>query len=74
MPHHFAIKRNGIVEVYDKYEDIPDDLERVIRFLPEFTDGPHTHDQHEELESWNNKLQRLMALERSNRDARSLQG
>lgn len=72
MANHFAIKRNGIIEVYDKYEDIPDDLERVIRFLPEYPEGPHTPEQHEEIEAWNGKLQRLMEIERRNRDARSL--
>ena len=66
MPHEFVVKRNGILETYTQFEDIPDDFEHVIKFLPEIPEGPHMHDEHEELEKWNEKLQFLMEIERKN--------
>ncbi len=66
MPHEFVVKRNGILETYTQFEDIPDDFEHVIKFLPEIPEGPHTEEQHEEIDAWNDKLQILMEIERRN--------
>lgn len=63
MAHEFVILRNGIIETYDKYEDIPESFDNVIKFLPEIPDGPHTHEQHEEIDAWNDKLKELMKRE-----------
>ena len=61
--HKFVIKRNNILETYTNYEDIPDDFDHVIEFIPEIPDGPHSHDQHEEIAKWHNKLQLLIQKE-----------
>lgn len=66
MPHKFVIKRNGILETYTEYDKIPNDFEHVIEFIPEIPEGPHTEEQHEEIEKWNDKLQALMEIEREN--------
>lgn len=66
MPHEFVVRRNGILEIYTKYEDIPEDFEHLIKFLPEIPEGPHTDEQHEEIDSWNEKLQILLNREREN--------
>jgi len=66
MSHKFTILKDGVLIDYDKYEDIPDSFEHVIAFLPEIPDGPHTEDQHDEIEQWNDKLQALMKKEREN--------
>lgn len=63
MPHEFVILKNGILETYDKYEDIPESFENVIKFLPEIPEGPHTHEQHEEIDSWNDRLKELLKRE-----------
>ena len=63
MAHKFVVKRNGILETYTEYNDIPNDFDHVISFEPEAPESPHTHEQHEELESWNDKLQALMEIE-----------
>lgn len=65
MPHEFVIKRNGVLETYHKYEDIPLDFDHVIKFSVEIPPGPHTEEEHEEIELWNDKLQRLMEIERN---------
>ena len=48
---------------YDCYEDIPDDFDHVIEFLPEIPPEPHTHEQHEEIDSWHDRFLRLMRIE-----------
>ena len=66
MAHEFVILRKGVLETYHRYEDIPLDLDHVIKFLPEIPEGPHTTNQHDEIEEWNSKLQALMDVERKN--------
>jgi hypothetical protein len=70
MSHEFVILRNGVLDTYDKYEDIPDDFDHLIKFLPDLPEGPHTEEEHEEIHTWNDKLQALIEIERKN--ARSL--
>jgi hypothetical protein len=56
---------NGELKTYTKFEDIPENFDHVIEFVPEIPDGPHTHEQHEEIEKWNARLQELIAKENS---------
>jgi hypothetical protein len=63
MNHKFVILKDGVLETYNKYEDIPESFDNVIQFLPEIPAGPHTHEQHEEIETWNNKLKELLKRE-----------
>ena len=52
---------------YDCYDDIPDDFDHVIEFLPEIPPGPHTDQQHEEIDSWHDKFLKLMEIEHARR-------
>jgi hypothetical protein len=63
MAHEFLILLNGELVTYTKYEDIPETFDNLIRFVPEIPEPPHTHDQHEEIDSWNYKLKELMKRE-----------
>lgn len=63
MAHEFVIKKNGKLETYTDYNDIPDDFDHVIKFLPEIPEPPHTHEQHEEIDKWPARLQKLMEIE-----------
>jgi len=65
MAHEFVFLVNGKLKTYTKYEDIPDEFDNVIKFIPEIPDGPHSHDEHEEIEKWNERLQLLMEKERA---------
>jgi len=61
---------NGELITYDKYENIPEDFEHIIKFIPdvpepEGEDGEHTEKQHEEMSLWNTRLQKLMEKERA---------
>ena len=54
---------NGELVTYDKYEDIPETFEHVIKFLPDIIEPPHTQEDHDELAKWNDRLQELMEKE-----------
>ena len=54
---------NGELVTFDKYEDIPDEFEHVIKFLPDVIPEPHTEEEHEEMAQWNTRLQKLMEKE-----------
>ena len=68
MEHEFVILLNGELVTYRKYEDIPEKFDNLIRFIPHVPEPPHTHDQHEEIDSWNDKLQELMKRETNGRN------
>lgn len=60
MGHRFVIMRRDLLEVYDRYEDIPDDLDHVIEFVPVVPPPPHTDQQHEEIHAWRDLFLKLM--------------
>ena len=64
----FQFIKNGELVTYDKYEDIPEDFEHVIKFIPDVPAEPHTDEEHAEMAIWNTKLQELMEKERARRN------
>ena len=61
---------DGEVVTVNRYEDIPEKFEHVIKFLPvvpepEGGGGNHTDEQHAEMARWNGRLQALMEKERA---------
>jgi hypothetical protein len=67
MAHEFVLLINGELKTYTNYEDIPETFDNVIKFIPEIPDGPHSHEEHEELDKWNGRLQELMKRETNGR-------
>ena len=63
MAHQFAILIDGKVQVFDNYDDIPETFENVIRFEVEIPPEPHTEEQHNYIETFNDKLKLLMERE-----------
>ena len=66
----FKFVVNGELVTITKWEDVPNEFEHVIAFLPDMPepegeDGEHTEEQHEELALWNTRLQELMEKERA---------
>jgi len=60
MGHRFVIMRRDKIETYDCYDHVPDDLDHVIEFVPEIPPGPHTQQQHDEIDSWLDHFNTLM--------------
>lgn len=63
MAHEFVLLVKGELKTYTNYEDIPDEFNNLIKFLPEIPEPPHTHEQHEELGLWNERLKELLKRE-----------
>ena len=63
MTHEFKIIRNGILETYTNYDDVPNSFDHLIKFAPVIPPEPHTDEQHEEIEEWHNKIKKLMEIE-----------
>ena len=61
----FIIKEGNELITYTKYEDIPMVFDNVIKFEPEWPEAPHTDDEHEYMETFNDKLKELMKRERT---------
>ena len=64
MSHKFVIRNNDELVEFNKFEDIPESFDYLIQFLPEIPEGPHTHEEHDEIEIWNEKLKELMKREK----------
>ena len=63
MTHRFVILIDGHLKTYNDYNSIPLVFDNVIEFSPSIPEGPHTEEQHAELDSWNNKLKELLKRE-----------
>ena len=63
--HEFVIMIDGQLQTFNNFEDIPNEFDHVIKFRPEIPEGPQTEEQHQEIEQWNSKLQKLMEIERA---------
>jgi hypothetical protein len=63
MTHKFVLMIDGELQNFERFEDIPEDFDHVIEFVPEIPDPPHTHEQHEEIDTWHHRLQELIAKE-----------
>jgi hypothetical protein len=60
----FVLIVGGELKTYHDYQDIPEDFDHVIKFIPDMPPGPHSQEQHEEMEQWVDRLQSLMKKER----------
>jgi hypothetical protein len=56
---------SGELVSFDSWENIPENFEHVIKFLPDIPEDPHTEDEHDEIAVWNDRLQQLMEKERA---------
>jgi len=63
----FVVLINGVLETYSHYDDIPQVFDNLIQFEPDYPDEPHTEEQHEEVEQYNQKLKDLMKRETNGR-------
>lgn len=62
--HKFVIKDEGILKTYNNFDDIPEEFDHVIEFLPHMPPPPHDENQHEEIDSWMPKFKQLLERQR----------
>ena len=65
MKGEFIIKIGEELITYTDYNDIPNTFDHVISFNPDWPEPPHTVEDHELMEVFNDKLQALMEKERA---------
>ena len=65
MKGEFIIKTGEELITYTDYDDIPNTFDHVIKFNPDWPKSPHTQEDHDYMEVFNDKLQVLMEIERN---------
>lgn len=65
MAHRFDIIVDGKIQTYTRIEDIPATFEHLVAFLPEIPPGPHTTEQHAEIDGWQEKFNQLLGRARA---------
>lgn len=55
----------GELRQFGHVDEIPDEFEHIIKFSPEIPPGPHTPEQHEEIEQLPALFQSFMEKERA---------
>jgi hypothetical protein len=59
----FVVLKDGVLLTFENYDDIPEKFDNLIKFIPDYNEGPHSHEEHEEISLWNEKLKNLMKRE-----------
>ena len=65
MTGEFIIKIGEELITYTDYDDIPNTFDHVIKFNPDWPEPPHTQEDHDLMEVFNDKLQVLMEIEKN---------
>lgn len=63
MKGRFVIRVGNDLIAYEDTEMIPMSFDNLIEFSPEIIPEPHTEEQHEIMESYNDVLKELMTRE-----------
>lgn len=54
------IDLDGKMQTGNHWDDLPDEMDAIIAFVPDYPEGPHTQIEHEAMETFNHKLQEAM--------------
>lgn len=61
--HKFVILNKGILETYTNFDDIPEEFDNLIEYIPYIIPPPHTEEEHKINAQWEGKLKELMKRE-----------
>ena len=64
MKGEFVIREGSAIITYEDFDEIPMEFDNLISFNPIAPDPPHSEEDHQEMETYNAKLQELMKRER----------
>lgn len=59
----FVVLKDGVLEEYLKYEEVPESFDNLIRCEFDYLEGPHTEEEHEHMSKYNDMLKELMRRE-----------
>ena len=59
---------DGQVAEFDRWEDLPERFDHLVRFLPQIPPPPHTPEQHADAEAWVGRLRAAMERENASGD------
>jgi len=48
---------------YTDFNDIPDKVYRILKFIPDYRPSPHSEEDHKLIETFDNKLHELLRRE-----------
>jgi len=60
----YLIRDGGECIEFHDWNDIPMEFDNLIRFEPDLIPEPHTEEEHEIMESYNDKLKEIIGRER----------
>ena len=66
MKGNFQVLIDKKVKKFTNYEDIPNVINEVICFEPDFPKPPHTEEEHNFISTFNDKLKELLNRASSN--------
>ena len=61
----FVFQIDGREVSITEWDDVPEEFDHLIKFIPDIPPEPHTEEDHEEMAQWNTRLQELMEKERA---------
>lgn len=59
----FVVRIGSDLRSYARVSEIPEQFDNLIRFKPDFPEGPHTEEQHAEIAGFGEVLRMLMQRE-----------
>ena len=51
---------DGVTRSGDHWDDLPERMDRIIVFSPDYPEAPHTQEQHDEMERFSERLREAM--------------
>ena len=60
--HDFQLLVKGKIKKYNRWEDIPEKFDHLIKFLPEIPPEPHTQEDHDVIHEWENRFKQLISI------------
>ena len=65
MIGEYTVKIGDKLFDYTNANDIPEEFDHLIKFVPTSPKSPHTEEDHKEMATYNNKLKELMKREKN---------
>jgi hypothetical protein len=66
----FDVIVGGVLRSYQRWDDLPDVFDQLVRFEPDIPPPPHTPEQHAGIEAWDARLQELLRTHHASRNPR----